>query len=157
MADRQLDRDKTDESAQAFSQLLLKVTVAQVIGTLVAMTWFIGFYSGEDSWSGYISKIASHIRLGVNIFDFSNFFSSLRWPTGLDWSFTLPLAFSIGALVFQYGSLLFKWLDQRQKVFEWGVDKDEMHTQGSTFAAWVALTVPSLAGLRILDPGGRIP
>jgi hypothetical protein len=125
------------EQQQAFSLLLLKVTAAQVIGTLVAMTWFIGFYTNEDTWSGYMSKIASELYVRINFFTV-DFYISLEWPD-LDLSFTLPLMVSLGALVFQYGLLLFKWLDQRKHFFEWGVSGDDSITRRS----WVPFAFDS--------------
>jgi hypothetical protein len=125
------------EQQQAFSQLLLKVTAAQVIGTLVAMTWFIGFYTNEDTWSGYMSKIASELYVGINFFT-ADFYISLEWPD-LDLSFTLPLTISLGALAFQYGLLLFKWLDQRKGFFKGGVSGGDSITRRS----WVPFAFES--------------
>jgi hypothetical protein len=124
------------EQQQAFSLLLLKVTTAQVISTLVAMTWFIGFYTNEDTWSGYMSKIASELYVGINFFTM-DFYISLEWPD-LDLSFTLPLMVSLGALAFQYGLLLFKWLDQRKGFFEWGSGDDS-----TTRRSWVPFAFQS--------------
>jgi hypothetical protein len=126
------------EQQQALSLLLLKVTAAQVIGTLVAMTWFIGFYTNEDTWSGYMSKIASELyNAGINFFTV-DFYISLEWPD-LDLSFTLPLIISLGALASQYGLLLFKWLDQRKHFFEWGVSEGDSITRRS----WVPFAFES--------------
>jgi hypothetical protein len=93
------------------------------------MTWFIGFYTNEDTWSGYMSKIASELSLDINFFA-ADFYFSLEWPSKLDPSFTLPLTLSLGALAFQYGSLLFKWLDQRKSFFEWGAGGGDSNTRG---------------------------
>jgi hypothetical protein len=129
--------DTSAEQQQAFSLLLLKVTAAQVIGTLVAMTWLIGFYTNEDTWSGYMSKIASELYVGINFFTV-DFYFSLEWPK-LDLSFTLPLMVSLGALIFQYGLLLFKWLDQRKGFFDWGVSEGGSNTRRS----WVPFAFES--------------
>jgi hypothetical protein len=93
------------------------------------MTWFIGFYTNEDTWSGYMSKITSELSLDINFFT-ADFYFSLEWPSKLDPSFTLPLTVSLGALAFQYGLLLFKWLDQRKSFFEWGAGGGDSNTRG---------------------------
>jgi hypothetical protein len=92
------------------------------------MTWFIGFYTNEDTWSGYMSKITSELSLDINFFA-ADFYFSLEWPSKLDPSFTVPLTLSLGALAFQYGSLFFKWLDQRKSFFEWGAGGGDSNTR----------------------------
>jgi hypothetical protein len=107
------------------SLLLLKVTAAQVFGTIIAMTWFIGYYTQQNTWSGYMSEIMDKLSISFGFFDFLSFdFDfAFSWPN-MDWEFRLPLAISAGTLVLQYGVLLFKWLD-RKKFFDQGVDENE--------------------------------
>jgi hypothetical protein len=148
---KQQEQLQEQEHTSAHSLLLLKVTAAQVLSTIIVVTWFVGFYTQQKTWNGYMGEVAGKICLSFDFFSF-DFYFSFAWPSSLHLSFRLPLAFSLGVLAFQYGMLAFKWMDQR-KIFDWGEDTDESHEHGGLHSSGLhSISVPEETAQPPLKP-----
>jgi hypothetical protein len=109
--------------------LMLKINVAIIICTLIAMCWCSEFYLGRMSWMEVMAGVTEQISISISL-DVPRLV--LAWPSSLDLHMQLPLQCSASALALQKGLLLFRWLCKNYRLLDESERQDDANkTKGS--------------------------
>jgi hypothetical protein len=109
--------------------LVLKINVAIIICTFIAMCWCSEFYLGRMSWMEVMAGVTELISISISL-DVPQLV--LGWPSSLDLHMQLPLQCSASALALQYGLLLFRWLCKNYRLLDESERQDDANkTKGS--------------------------